>query len=214
MTEGGLGPVRTGGPLWAVVPCAGASRRMGRSKALLPAGDRLFVERIVETLLAGGVDEVVVVVRPGERPERGIAQRAGARIVVNPDPDHPERGGPVSSVRAALPLLPPDVCGLLVHPVDHPRLEPSTVAALIAAFRGRGAPVTQPVWRGRRGHPVVLHRELFHEIEGHDLPEGLRSLIARHAAGRHEVHVDDPGVSDDIDTPQEYDDVFGGEVET
>ena len=49
----------------AILLAAGASRRMGRPKALLPIGDRLSVVRCVEALRHAGVAEVVVVVAAG-----------------------------------------------------------------------------------------------------------------------------------------------------
>ena len=50
-----------------VVLAAGASSRMGRPKALLPTGvpGETFVSRIVGTLQAAGLDDLVVVVGEG-----------------------------------------------------------------------------------------------------------------------------------------------------
>ena len=48
---------------------AGASRRMGRPKALLPLGasGEPFARRICDTLLAAGVAPIVVITRPDLR---------------------------------------------------------------------------------------------------------------------------------------------------
>lgn len=188
----------------AVVPCAGRSSRMGTSKALLDADGEVFVRRVVDTLRAGGADPVVVVVRDGGGPEAAEALAAGAQVVVNPDPDHPVAGGPISSVRHGIRAVPDDVAGLLLHPVDHPRVSPSTVSSLLADFARHGAPVTTPVWRERRGHPVLFSRSLFDELSSPALPEGARTVVRRHRGTSRDVPVDDPGVDDDLDTPSDY----------
>ncbi len=49
----------------AIVLCGGASRRMGRDKALLPWGDRTMLEHVAD-LAAEAVPEVVLVAREGQ----------------------------------------------------------------------------------------------------------------------------------------------------
>lgn len=187
-------------PVAGVVPCAGRSRRMGEDKALLDAAGRPFVVRVIEVLREGGGEPVLVVVRDAEGAVARVARGAGARVVVNPAPDE----GPISSLRAALGVLPATTAGVLVHPVDHPRVEPSTIRALMRAFGATSAPVTVPVCEGRGGHPVLLAAALFPELLEPDLPEGARTVVRRYAHTRQAVEVGDVGVLDDIDTPEAY----------
>lgn len=193
--------------LAGVVLAAGRSSRMGRTKALLDAGGEPFVVRAVTCLLHGGVGPVVTVLRSEAREVARAAQAAGSRIVVNPAPDDPDGGGPLSSLRLAIRALTEserDLDGLLLLPVDHPRVRSSTVRALVDSFRHSGAPVTVPVWRGRRGHPVVLAASLFDELLTGDLPDGARTVVHRYGDERVDVEVEDPGVVDDLDTPDAY----------
>jgi CTP:molybdopterin cytidylyltransferase MocA len=183
---------------------------MGAPKALLDAGGATFVEWVVRTLLEGGAEPVVVVVRDGATEVAERARGAGAHVVVNPAPDDPDTGGPASSVRAGLASLPADIGGALLHPVDHPRVDPATVAALIADFRTHAGPVTVPAWRGQRGHPVLLARALFAELADPTLSEGARTVVRRHARARRVVEVDDPGILADLDTPADYARAFPG----
>ena len=50
-----------------IVLAAGRSRRMGRAKALLPAGSsgETFIDRIVRVLRDSGIDDVLIVVADG-----------------------------------------------------------------------------------------------------------------------------------------------------
>lgn len=200
--------MNTVAPVGAIVPCAGRSSRMGRSKALLDADGSPFLQRVIGTLTGGGARDIIVVVRDEEGEEAALARSAGARVLQNPAPDHPNLGGPISSVRIGLRALAPDIAGALIHPVDHPRVRASTVRALIEAFRAAGAPVTAPVCQDRRGHPVLFASEVFEDLLDSSLAGGARSVVHRHQARRVLVPVHDPGISDDLDTPEAYDAAF------
>ena len=61
----------------------------------------------------------------------------------------------------------------------------------------------QLVFDGRRGHPILLSSDCVPEILG--LPDDATLKTFTQRINAHEVDVDDPGVLDDIDTPQDYD---------
>ena len=128
-----------------LVLAAGRSRRMGRPKALLPAGDAgdTFVGRIVRTLRAAGVDEIVVVA--GDlAPEIASALAGEAhppRVVVNPEPGR----GQFSSLQTGLRAVNrPGIRGVLATLVDVPLVTAGTVAALLAAHAATAAPIVRP----------------------------------------------------------------------
>lgn len=199
-------------PPWrlvGVVPAAGASRRMGRSKALLELeGDR-FVERVVRALADGGCDPVVVTVAPDDDRVATLAAAAGADVVVNPDPGD----GPLTSLRVVLRTRAsePDVAGVVYLPVDHPLVSPDVVRTLIGRWMeagpGRDAPppaLALPLHEGERGHPALFGRALFDELLDPALEGGARTVVHRHLDRALLVDVDDAGVLADIDTPEAY----------
>src|SRR5438876_757506 len=66
--------------IFAVVPAAGHSTRMGRTKLALPLGGRTVIEHVVTALREGGAEHVLVVVGP-HVPELGpLALAAGAGV--------------------------------------------------------------------------------------------------------------------------------------
>ncbi len=198
-------PPPPSGRVAGVIPAAGDSRRMGRSKALLDAGGRSFLAAAVGSLVAGGCDPVVVVVGPDQPEEERKARDAGALVLPNPAPGE----GPVTSLRLALRALEGAVEGIAILPVDHPLVRPETVQALLAAFRAGDAPVVLPVHEGERGHPGLLRRTLFAELLDPGLEGGARTVVHAHLDAAERVEVDDPGVLADIDTPEAYRRWFG-----
>jgi molybdenum cofactor cytidylyltransferase len=186
----------------AVVLAAGESRRMGRSKPLLQLGDRrTFIEAIVTALKRTSVGKIVVVVGANAEEITRAVSYLGVTTVANPD----FKLGQLSSLWAAIRALEGEpIEGLLVHLADHPFLSPTVVDKMIAALRESGKLVVIPRYRGKRGHPVLLARDLFQEILAAPLDEGAKAVVRAHAQDTLEIDVEEEGVTIDIDTPEDY----------
>lgn len=174
---------------------------MGSPKALLRLDDQTFLTRAIGALLRGGCRLVVCVVPADDdgRTMSAEARRAGAEAVVNPDAG----SEPHDSIRLGLAALPPDAEAAVVLPVDHPLVRAATVRALLAAFRARHAAIVRASTAGRPGHPTLFARRLFAELAEPDLPDGARTVVARHTAELEDVAVEDVGVHADLDTPED-----------
>ena len=189
-----------------IILAAGRSTRMGRSKALLPcppAGEP-FVVQLAHTLTAGGTNGVLVVGRPDDEQLREVVRTVvpDARFVVNPDAD---KGGQLSSLVAGIDACDgPTVRGVLMTPVDVPRVDAATVAALLAAFRSAPGRIVRAVHLGRHGHPVIFPRELFGELRRADPARGAKEVLRAHEAAILDVEVPNAGVIEDMDTPDDY----------
>ena len=184
---------------FAIVLAAGASSRMGRPKALLSIGGRPAIEVVCATLREGGAGDVIVVVGRHAAEIRAGADLHGVRIVDNPK----WASGRTSSIQAGLAALPPTADATLLALVDMPLVRADTVRTILAAPRAtkRKPGVVVPVHGGRRGHPILLFRDLFPRIAALGPDESLREVVR--AAQRLEVRVDDPGVLFDLDTPED-----------
>lgn len=203
----------------AIVPAAGASRRMGRPKLLLPFGDGTVLGSLVGVLRVAGVSPVVVVAAADDAEMRAWCAAATAAIAATAAADAagltvalnaaPERGM-LSSILAGLAALggAGTLAGsratLLVSPGDLPALRPGSVVELLRRREAAGAGLAVPVHRGRRGHPLAVAPALIPEIETLDPGRGLRQLLDLHADDLLTVEVEDPGCIADLDTPEDY----------
>jgi len=176
----------------AVILAAGASRRMGSPKALLPWGEVTFVQHLCSTL-----DELNLTVRAViTRSELAECLGVNWPIWLNLDPDR----GMLSSLQTAIARLPADCPWLMVVLVDQPAIEAHTFQ--IMAERAQSSGWSSPVYRGRRGHPVVIGRECFTALAAAAPNQSPRDVLA--SFPRQLVEVEDACVSLDFDTPGEW----------
>lgn len=197
----------------ALVLAAGKSTRMGRLKALLPAGDHdSFLSRIVRTFATAGVERTVVVLGHEAAALRAhlASQGLAPEIALN----HGFEAGQLSSLLVGLDAIEQpgaeDVEAVLLMLVDAPFVAPATVRAVIERYRQTHAPIVRPVRGDEHGHPVLIDRTLFPLLRAADPAFGAKPIVRGHVTAAGDVTVDDSGAFMDIDTPEEYARVNGG----
>ena len=186
-----------------LVLTGGASTRMGRPKALLPLGGESCVARVARILTEGGADPVVVVTGIHDAAIRDALAAGTSPLKVVFNPAH--EAGQLSSLIAGLDAL--EALGAdaaVVALVDHPAVRVGTVVALIDAWRRGRPPVVRPMFTGRHGHPVVFDRAVWPSLRAAPLAEGARPVVRALAGQVVDVAVDDPGVTLDLDRPEDY----------
>lgn len=188
----------------AIILAAGASRRMGTPKGLLPWGERTLLAWEVDELMRSCVDDIVVVIgHHAEDVRRSLGDRARHCVFNQRWP----QGRATSLAKGADILVAggrPAPAAVVIQNVDQPT-RTDIIDRLVGELRSSGAAVVQPLYRGKAGHPVVLDGSLIDELA--DVSEatlGLRSIL-----DRHEVRLvpmdDEPVVRIDLDTPDTLD---------
>jgi molybdenum cofactor cytidylyltransferase len=184
-----------------LILAAGESSRMGSPKATLTYRGRTFLERIVQILQEAGLERLVVVLgHQAEEIQRQIKIEA-AQVVINPD----YRSGQTSSLQVGLrSLMAEELEAVLLCLVDHPAVAAETVRTIVATFQQCGAPVVIPTYQGRRGHPVLIGRQVSDELLELASDAGADSVVRRYRAATQFVEVDDEGIVMDVDDPESY----------
>jgi molybdenum cofactor cytidylyltransferase len=183
-----------------IILAAGESKRMGTPKQLLPWGETIVLQRVIDCVAASCLERAILVL--GARAEE-IAGRITlphkVQAVVNGD----YRSGMDSSVRCGIRHAPPEAEALMLILGDQPFLEPDLIDRLLEEHRAHGQGITIPTYRGRRGHPVLFgarfRRELL--LIG---DQGAREVVQRHREAVREVAVSLPRILEDLDTPEDY----------
>lgn len=180
----------------AIVAAAGQSRRMGTCKQLLDLGGKTVLARCLDTLLAGGVKQIVVVVGPGGERVAAEAGRFPVDIAVNQARD----GDMASSVLAGRRHL-RSASGAIVALCDYPLVSSATISYLSAVHTVAPASILIPRHGGRKGHPTLFPVGLLDELA---LGGTLRDIVQRHQEGVTLLDTGDAGILNDMDTPEDY----------
>jgi len=183
-----------------VILAAGNSKRMGYPKALLPLGDEIFLTRILRILrevglvrprLILGRDAELIIARIGDYP---------ADIIVNPDPDR----GQLSSIQLGISGLSEEFEAAMLWPVDQPDVSVELARSLTELFTANDCRVAVPIRGGKRGHPAIFHRTMFHEFMNAPMEKGAKGIISRYESETCFLPTDESAAFTDIDTPSDY----------
>jgi molybdenum cofactor cytidylyltransferase len=184
----------------AIVLSAGCSSRMGVQKLLLPFGDKKVITQIVDQLIASKIDKVYVVTGyQGKRISRELSGRT-VSIVNNPD----YKSGMLSSVRCGLRAIPQQCRAVLVALGDQPSITTTLIDQMLQSFTGTEKRILVPLYKGKRGHPILFSETYRDEILTHYGKVGLRGLLHAHPDDVFELSVSNSAVLSDMDYPEDY----------
>lgn len=187
--------------LAGIVLAAGQSARMGAANKLLAdLRGQPLVRHVVESLLNGGLDPVMVVT--GHDAERVRSSLADLPVRFVHNAAHSD--GMSTSVAAGIESLPPATDGALIALGDMAEIDARHVTTLVDAFvEGEGRSICAPVSGHRRGNPVVWPARYYPELMMLEGDVGARHLLRVHDEAVREVPFDDDAVVHDVDTPED-----------
>ena len=169
---------------------------MGRPKALLPFRGQTFLESILTVIRESQVPDTVVVL--GHHREQIQEALHLTNAVFNPDYEK----GMITSFQAGIRALPASAQGALLFLVDHPLVQATTINLLLSKFDQNR--IVLPTFEGRRGHPVLFARNILDEIMELPATSGANLVVRKDPSRLIEIPVTDPGITVDIDTPEQY----------
>jgi molybdenum cofactor cytidylyltransferase len=197
----------------AIILAAGASKRMGQPKMLLPWGNVSVLEHVIAVFARAGIEDILVVTGAVREQMEGAlmkyAQRYPVRSVHN---ETYSDGEMLSSLQCGLralasPLLPSaetSTTAALVGLGDQPQIQERSVRLVCEAFRKTESLLVVPSFQMRRGHPWLVAHPLWAELLELNPPQSPRDFLNAHAGDIHYVNTDTPSILDDLDTPEDY----------
>jgi len=184
---------------------------MGRDKALLPwppqtgegVSSGTFLSAAIN-LFTPYVDVVLVVAGKNELNLTPIVYANGASLVINPEPER----GQFSSLQIGLQeVLNRGRDAALITLVDRPPVKPATIETLDEAFERairRWKWCAVPEYQSQHGHPILAAREMIEAFLKAPASSSARSVRQAHQDKIIYVPVDDPLITANIDTPEQY----------
>lgn len=217
-----------------IILAAGTSTRMGRDKALLPwpprtvsGANRSYASVLGQplpgtapleqtflgaaiTLLDAFADLVIVVAGANSKELAPVVNARGQFLAVNRDPER----GQFSSLQVGVQeVLNRGRDAAIITLVDRPPVKPATLRLLLETFcqayeREKWAVV--PQYDGKHGHPIVVGREMISKFLAAEATATARDIEHSQQERIDYVPVEDPFVTLNVDTPEDYEKLCNG----
>jgi molybdenum cofactor cytidylyltransferase len=183
-----------------VILSAGSSVRMGTHKALLKFdSEQTFIQKITETYLLAGIDQVIVVVNSELFKlirENSQALSTKVKLVIN---DKPELGR-FYSLQTGVKLIPAGNSCFFQN-IDNPFTSEELLKEMILHKAKAG--VIIPIFQKKSGHPVLISPLVIQRIfEGIDYKIRIDTFLNQFTEKK--IEVSEPKILLNINSPDDY----------
>jgi molybdenum cofactor cytidylyltransferase len=186
--------------IWGIVLSAGSSTRMKKQKLLLPFKRKTIIKTVIDNIVPALQKNIVVVLGANRNEISKEISKFQVKLVENRN----HLSGMFSSVICGIGSIPESSKAVLVYLGDQPQIETDVTFKVVDAYKKSGKGIVIPVYKGKRGHPVLIDMKYRTEIKKLDPEKGLRQLMEKFRADIHEIECGKPEILRDIDTPQDY----------
>lgn len=186
--------------IWAIVLAAGESKRMKVPKMLLPFRNSTILETTIGNIADSEINNILVVLGAYSNEILSVIENMPVIYCFNDK----YKDGMLSSVQCGLRNLPSAYESVLVFPGDQPLINSEVIDELISNYRKTSKGIVVPVYRRKRGHPLLVDFKYREEIYRLDPDKGLRLLAEKFPDDVLEVETDSEYILKDIDTQEDY----------
>jgi len=163
-----------------ILLAAGASSRMGKPKQLLEVGGQPLLARIINEALNSDLDTVVLVLgHQAEEIRDAIGQvlrHPKLKVIEN----RLYEQGISTSIIAGLSEVEKNSDYVMILLADMPHINAGLINFLLKGFLNSRLPLGAVRIKGKRSHPVIFSRKLFHELHQLKGDIGARELFLRY----------------------------------
>jgi len=200
--------------IYAVILAAGTSSRLGFNKLTLKIDGRSVIQMAAEPFFQEGIEKIYVVTNPENGPVKK-ALETPVPFPLQPSAFPPSpftfitnshfTEGMSSSIKAVTPFI-QDADAVFFQLGDKPFIKKEMVEQMIELYANRKKNlfnIIVPVYRGRKGHPVLMDvKPYIKEMQNLEGDKGLREIIDNHSESVLFIEGDEGNIFD-IDTEGE-----------
>ncbi|CAH2212505.1 molybdenum cofactor cytidylyltransferase [Tepidibacter aestuarii] len=181
-----------------IIMASGFSKRMNKDKLTLDFKGISIVERVIKAVKQSNIDEIILVYREEKIKEIAIKNRIKA--VYNDK----AQLGQSESIKLGINASSIETKGFMFFVGDQPFLEPCTINKLIDTFNKKNTDIVVPIYKDKRGNPVIFSFKLKDELLKIEGDKGGKSIITKKYNDVEFVFFDNNIARLDIDTWDEY----------
>ena len=162
-----------------IILAAGASKRMGQPKQLLPYKGETLLSYVTKIALNSECDRIIVILGANaDKIEPEIA-RLPIKIVKNTEWNE----GIASSIRCGIEYIREyflDINGVIFLTCDQPFLSPEVIQGLIDVYNSTHKPIIASKYGQTLGIPALFERSLFSELMKLKGDRGAKKIIKKY----------------------------------
>ena len=184
----------------ALILAAGESKRMGKTKLILPIDKQSILNRTISNVISSSLNEVVVVIGCKANVLTDEIRSLGVKIVLNPN----FKEGLSTSIISGLNQISERSEAFMVILGDQPFIGSVIINKIINKFKESKKGIVAPSYNGKLGHPVIFslkYKEEFFKLKG---DVGGKAIIQMYKNDVMDVPVSSEKILIDIDTPEDY----------
>jgi molybdenum cofactor cytidylyltransferase len=186
--------------VWAIILAAGESKRMGSPKMLLTFNGKTMIENVISNVTESKINKIMVVLGAYRDLLTDHIGRLSVKYCFNDN----YKEGMLSSVQCGFRNLPSDYKAVLVFQGDQPFITSNTIDKVLDSYLSSDKGIVIPVYKNKRGHPLLIDIKYRDEIEKLSPGNGLNSLAHNFTDDVLEVDINESGILRDFDTYEEY----------
>ena len=191
-----------------IILAAGESRRMGKTKQLLPFKGSTMLECVINTAEQSLLYEHIIVL--GHDSDRIIntVSLSAIKPVINND----YKKGQSTSLIKGLSAISHECEAAMFLLADQPLISSTIINKLLYAFENaehKNTAFVIPYFKGQRGNPVIALKKIFPEIKTLRHDTGSRVLFEKYKNEIVKVDIKDKAILIDFDTPEDYMRLYG-----
>ena len=188
-----------------VIPAAGYSSRMGRSKLSLPWKSTTIIGQIIETFSSCGLRDIIIVTNPNNLKIKDHLTNLSKTFPIHRiDKPEFEDENMLSSIQVGLKAVREPCNAILISLADQPQVQIETIRQLISEFHRDIQKIVVPSFNMHRGHPWLIPNRLFDEFLSIKPPLSARDFLNANNHLIQYVEIDNDSILQDIDTPLDY----------
>lgn len=185
----------------ALILTAGASRRMGTPKALLPWGHTTVIQHLLEQVRLAEFKNTLLVTGAHHDPIQEALAVEEVEISFHPDWEL-GMGSTISKGIREVEHRFTGVDAVLILLVDQPLITRDYLKRILDAYQNRPEAIIASDYGDFAGAPALFPKRFWAALKGIPTSQGARKLIASY---REHCQILDPaGAIADIDTPEAY----------
>lgn len=187
--------------IFGVVLAAGLSKRMGQPKLILPWGETTVIGQVIRVLQACKLSGIIAVTGGAREFVEIELSNFKADWVFN---SLFANGEMLDSIKTGLANVPAKVDAALIVLGDQPQIEQNVVRMILNTYKETRNLIIMPSYHMKRGHPWLIHKELWPEIMSLKSGQTMRDFFTTHERQIHYEVVETTSIFLDLDTPEDY----------